>query len=315
MAFRIMSVLALSIFCAVAAHIQMPPDPLAEARTLAKTGKLAESEAILERYVLAHPESADAHSLLGYVLFREQKPTESLAEFTAGAKFLHPKADELKVVASDYVMLGDYSDADKWYSEVVKETPDDADTWYLLGRTRYSESIFAEAVRCFEQALALRPRDVESENNLGLSWRALNDTGKAQAAFQTAIDWQGSTPADAQPFLNLGMVLVDAKEFDKALPYLLKAVDISPENPAIHEHLAKVYEGQNTLPKAQSELEKAIELAPKASGLHYKLGRVYRNEGMRDKAQREFELSEQLSSTHSSTATPNPLKPEVPAPQ
>jgi tetratricopeptide (TPR) repeat protein len=307
--------MAWAITCPAAAPGQLPPDPLAEARTFATAGKLAESEAILHPYVLGHPESADAHFLLGYVLFREQKATESLAEFTAGAKFQHPRSDELKVVASDYVLLADYSDADKWYSEVVKETPNDADAWYLLGRAKYSESIYPGAIKCFEQALALRPKDVESENNLGLSWRALNDTEKAQAAFQTAIDWQGSAPADAQPFLNLGTVFVDAKDFDKALPYLLKAAEISQENPAIHEQLAKVYEGQSSLPKAQAELEKAIELAPKASGLHYKLGRIYRSEGMREKSQHEFELSEQLSSTHSSTATPNPFKPEVSAPQ
>src|SRR5215472_11500803 len=121
-------------------------DPLAQARSLLDAGKLAQSESVLRSYLATNPESADAHFLLGYALFREQKAKESLAEFTAGAKYRRPRADELKVVAADYVILSDYSDADKWFSQVVAEAPNDADSWYLLGRTKYSENEFQAAI-------------------------------------------------------------------------------------------------------------------------------------------------------------------------
>src|SRR5215472_2341316 len=110
---------ALAFACAVSALCQPPNDPLSKARNLLDAGKPAESESVLRNYLAAHPESPDAHFLLGYILFREKKATDSLAEFTAGAKYRRPRADELKVVAADYVMLGDYSDADKWFSEVL----------------------------------------------------------------------------------------------------------------------------------------------------------------------------------------------------
>jgi tetratricopeptide (TPR) repeat protein len=294
---------------------EQPADPLAEARTLAEKGAAAKSEDLLRGYIAGRPTSADAHFLLGYVLFREQKAKESLAEFTAGAKLRRPKADELKTVASDYVMLGDYSDADKWFSEVTSETPGDADAWYLLGRTKYNESAFVEAISSFERALDLHSKWVEAENNLGLSFRELNEPEKARSAFQTAIDWQGDAPSDAQPFLNLGTLLADQRAFDKSVTYLARAAALSPENPRIHDELAKVYEAQNQLGQAQSELEKAVALAPSASELHFKLGRIYRREGMRDQAQREFDLCDKLNSTHSSVETPNPYIPEKAAPQ
>src|ERR1700757_2238290 len=104
-------------------------------------------------------------------------------------------------------MLSDFSDADKWFSQVVSETPDDADAWYLLGRTKYNENEFAAAISAFERALGLRPRYVEAESNIGLAWKELNAPDKARAAYQTAIDWQGDAPVDAQPFLNLGTLL------------------------------------------------------------------------------------------------------------
>ena len=300
-------ILFLLIGCARISVCQQQADPLANERALMADGKLAESEAAVLIYLKANPSSADAHFLLGYVLFREKKATESLAEFTAGAKFRRPGPDELKVVASDYVMLGDLGDADKWFSEVVAEAPNDADANYLLGRTKFNENNFRAAISSFERALILHPKKVEAENNIGLAWRELNDLKKAEAAFQTAIEWQGDTPVDAQPFLNLGTLLADQSRTEQAIPYLLKADALSPENPTVHEELSHVYAAQQNLSKAQNELEKAVALAPNVSSLHFKLGQIYRKEGMRDRAQEEFAVCAKLSGAHSSDKTPNPI--------
>jgi tetratricopeptide (TPR) repeat protein len=302
----IRSAVAVAIVCAASASCQTTTDPVAQARALLDAGKAAESESLLRTYLAQNPSSADAHFLLGYALFREQKARESLAEFTAGAKLRRPRADELKVVAADYVELGDYSDADHWFSQVVSEAPDDADAWYLLGRTKYNENEFAAAISAFERALALRPRYLEAQNNIGLCWRELNEPDKAQAAFQAAIDWQGDAPIDAQPFLNLGTLLANAGKNDEALPFFMKAVSLSPKNPSVHEELGKVYLAMNKLSDAQAELEQAVALAPDASALHYKLGQILRKEGQNDRAQKEFAICERLNGAHSSSKTPNP---------
>jgi tetratricopeptide (TPR) repeat protein len=288
------------------AQCQSAPDPLADARRAIDGGAYVEAAASIKSYLATNPASADAHFLLAYVLFREQKPKESLAEFTAGAKYRRPKTDELKAVASDYVLLGDYADADKWFSAVTEESPSDADAWYLLGRAKYSESRYDEAIPSFERAIRLRPWYVEAENNLGLSWRELNEKEKARAAFRNATEWQGNHPSDPQPFLNLGTLLADEDKLDEALPYLRQAATLAPGNPKVHDELAHVYEAQNDLPHAQSELEKAIAIAPNASELHFKLGRIYRREGNREESLREFGICDKLNGTHSSVQTPNP---------
>jgi len=299
-------------FYTAVALCQVPADPLAEARHMAESGNAAEAESTLHNLLAAHPSDADAHFLLGYVLFREQKARESLAEFTAGAKFRRPTADEFEIIASDYVLLGDFTDADKWFAEAVAESPNDAVANYLLGRTRFNENDFPAAISSFERALILRPRYVEAENNMGLAWRELNDSQKAKTAFQTAIDWQGNTPVDAQPFLNLGTLLADENSYDTAIPYLERAAALSPDNPTVHEELSHVYAGQQNLPKAQSELERAVALAPNISSLHFKLGQIYRKEGLKDRAQQEFAICEKLSGAHSSDKTPNPISIKQP---
>lgn len=302
-------IVALGSLLALSGHCLQSTDPVAGARSLLNAGELAKSEAELRNYLKGEPASADAHFLLGYVLFREERAKDSLAEFTAGAKDRRPGADELKVVASDYVMLGDFGDADKWFTQVVTEKPDDADAWYLLGRTKFNESDFAAAKSSLERALALRPKYVEAENNIGLSWQELNDAEKAKAAFQTAIEWQGTSPADAQPFLNLATLLLDGNEADKAVAYLTRAESIAGNNPKVHEELGRAYLAQHSLSQAATEFEKAIALSPDTSALHFKLGQIYRKEGMIDRAQREFDICAKLNSAHSSIATPNPPAP------
>ena len=295
------------VLSSVIANGQSSANPLAAARALVEQGKLTESESVVRSYLKGNPESPDAHFLLGYILFREKKARESLGEFTAGAKSRRPGPEELKTVASAYVLLDDFVDADKWFSEVVAESPDDANAHYLLGRTRFYENDYPSAIASFERALSLHPRYVEAENNIGLAWRELNDLDKARAAFETAIEWQGNAPTDAQPFLNLGKLLRDQHRPDEAISYLNRAADLAPDNPTVHEELSHLYVAQPDLPKAQAELEKAIALAPNVSSLHYQLGQLYRKQGLADRAQKEFDLTAKLSGSHSSEKTPNPL--------
>ncbi|KAA6463178.1 tetratricopeptide repeat protein [Acidobacteria bacterium AB60] len=285
---------------------QGPTDSLAATRALLDSGKVQEGETAIRVYLASHPSSADAHFLLGYALFREQKAQASLDEFTAGAKFRRPGSVELKIVAADYVMLNDLSDADKWFSQVVRESPNDADAWYLLGRTKYNENEFAAAIAALEHALTLHPKLVEAENNIGLAWKELNDKDKARSAFATAIAWQGDAPLDAQPFLNLGTLCAESQENEKALPLLLRAQSLAPGNPSVHEELGKVYLAMNRLAEAQAELERAVALSPETSSLHYKLGQVLRKEGQSARAQEEFAICERLNGAHSSSKTPNP---------
>lgn len=291
----------------VSGIVQAQPayDPVASARVMVSQGKIIEAQKVLQAYVAVNPANANAHFLLGYVLFRLEKAKESLAEFTAGAVYRRPDPNELKIVASDYVLLKDFADADKWFSAVVTESPLDENGWYLLGRTQYNEEEYSKSAESFRRALALKPKYVEAENNLGLALSALNQKPDAQKAFESAIAWQGDAPYDAQPFLNLGVLLAARGGNDKALTYLKEAVTLAGDNPKTHEELAKAYLATQQLEHAQSELEAAVKLAPGTSSLHYQLAQIYRKRGLTELAQEQFAICEKLGNAHSSTETPN----------
>ena len=77
---------ALLLLSARAAVCQTPGEPMQEAQSLLAAGRLPEAEAVLRQYLKANSSSAEAHYLLGDVLFREKRAVESLGEFTAGSK-------------------------------------------------------------------------------------------------------------------------------------------------------------------------------------------------------------------------------------
>src|SRR5271170_6958922 len=80
-------------------------------KCLVNLGKFGEAGAALQEYQWKHPQSEDAAYLLGYVRFREGKAADSLQMFTAAAQLKPPTADDLKIVALDYVLLNDFDDA------------------------------------------------------------------------------------------------------------------------------------------------------------------------------------------------------------
>jgi tetratricopeptide (TPR) repeat protein len=291
-----------SRYAALTGAHSAPDTPLAEARSLLDAGKPGDAERVVRAYLAEHKNSADGHYLLGYVLFKEQRAKDSLAEYTEAARYRTPRPADLEVVASDYVLLKDYPDADKWYTKAVEWNPEDALGWYYLGRTKYNENRFDEAVAAFERCLKLQPKDVKAEDNLGLAYEGLNRTEEAMAAYRQAIEWQASeTQKNAGPYLDLGSLLVETGKATEGLPHLRQALAISPGDFRVHRQLGKAYTRLNDLEKARAELEKAIELAPDNAPIHSMLAQVYRRLGLTEKAKLENERYAKLTSGNSSS--------------
>jgi tetratricopeptide (TPR) repeat protein len=311
------------------------PDPgLAPARSLLQQGMLGEAEADTRTYLQTHADSADAHFLLGFILFREiqgkwlesgkkdaeasryntgdlsgslttyrdAKVKESLAEFTTGAKYQAPGSFELKIVALDYLLLKDYINADHWLTRSIESDPRDAQAWYYMGRTKYSESQFSEAIQAFAHCLKLEPRNIQAENNVGLSYEALGQRDQAIQAFQNAIAWQSETQAkDPEPFVEVAHLYLEQNQPERAVPYLEQSIAMFPRVAKAHQTLGKAYSLLHRLPEAQAELEKAIALEPETASLHCMLGQVYRQEGRVSDAKTEFDRCTELQQTSSRT--------------
>ena len=233
---------------------------------------------------------------------REDKPADSLKEYTSAAALRTPTAMELRNVALDYVLLKDLPDAERWMNRSLAMDGNDAETWYAMGRLHYTQGRYGDALTCFQKTLALNPRSVKGENNLGLAYEALNRNDDAVQAYRTAIAWQKDDPASSeQPLLNLAILLLHRNQVAEAEQLLEQAAKIAPKEPRIHENLGQVYQRTGRVADAVKEFAAAVKLAPENPRYHYLLGQAYRRDGDDAHAKQEFARSAALNGSHSTS--------------
>jgi type II secretory ATPase GspE/PulE/Tfp pilus assembly ATPase PilB-like protein len=145
------------------------------------------AEQAFREYVRKNPASSAGCYLLGYVLNRENKPRESLEIYTKAASLAPPTADDLKIVALNYVLLNANADAIHWLQRAVQMDPQNKDAWYYLGRAYYTEARLPDARAAFEKVLELDPRNAKAENNIGLIYESSAKPEDALAAYRNAI--------------------------------------------------------------------------------------------------------------------------------
>lgn len=274
---------------------------IVQARQLLQHGQYAEAEIALRETLARNSGSAEAHFLLGYALFGEHRPKDSLQEYTTASRLGAPSSEDLRCVALDYVLLQDFGDADHWLTQALTEDAKNAEAWYDLGRVRYTEARYEDARDAFEKALELEPRSVKAENNLGLAYEELHQPDAAAAAFRLAIAWQETaTHPSEQPLLNLAALLMDRNDVDAAQPLLEQAAVLAPGNAEVHKQLGILYSRRNETEKAKTQFEQAVAATPDDASLHFLLGQSCRRTG--DEAEARRELARAAALLHGASA-------------
>lgn len=264
-------------------------------KSLVNLRQLGEAKTALENYARSHPQSDDAAYLLAYISFRQDKPRESLKLFTQAAKLKPPSANDLMIIALDYVLLNDYSDAAHYLESSLKMNPDDVEARYHLGRVRYQQNQFDLAIAAFEEVIKRDPADVKAYDNLGLSLEGKNETDAAVAAYRKAIELdQAGASHSEQPYLNLGSLLAKSNRLEDSIPLLTRASQIAPDQFKVHYELAKAYFDSGRLDPACGQAEAAVKLNPADSSGHYLLGRIYQRLNRKQMAGEQFRMTSAL---------------------
>lgn len=267
-------------------------------KAFSNLNRFSDADAALQKYVVSHPQSYEALYLLAYVRFREDKPEDSLELSTRAAKIATPKADDLKIVALDYVLLKDLSSAERYLRQALAMHPQDPEMRYSMARVLYEENKFDLAVAEFKELLRLDPGNLKAQDNLGLALEGKGEMQAAAAAYRKAIEMESAAqPHSEQPYINLGALLNKLNDANGALPPLLRAAEIAPRSAKAHLELGRAYVSLDRLEDAQRELEESARLQPEEGAAHYLLGRVYRRLGNNDQAAKEFALTEEIIRT------------------
>jgi Tfp pilus assembly protein PilF len=85
------------------------------------------------------------------------------------------------------------------------------------------------------------------------------------------------------------MIYLDSGDMEQAQNAFLHAIELSPENPLPHYHLASIYSNQNKYDLAERELNTIIKDYPDFAGSYYNLAIVYLLQEQYNKAARSME--------------------------
>jgi Flp pilus assembly protein TadD len=154
------------------------------------------------------------------------------------------------------------------------------------GRAELSKEDLASARARYEEALAKRPDDPETLNNLGLALERLGQVDDAVLRFSRAA--QLGTQNWAYHF-NLAHALSQRQNWDRAISEYRIAVGLFPSDSATQCNLATALQKKGDDVAAIPVFEKAIQLAPSDPTCHLSLALSLEQAGRTADARREYQ--------------------------
>lgn len=211
-----------------------------------------ESMNMFENLVEYHPDFNESYYFLGF-FYSNQKMFEK-ARIT-WEKFLSLSENEEK---KEEVMLKlkeieDYVTYEKGYSLIlngdcekglelllpmVEKYPQWWNLLFFVGLAYRNLNQYDNAIQHFKKVLLIKPSQVDAMNELGLSYMSINDFDKAEKYYKKAL----LLKEDHEILCNLGVVYIYKEEYENALEYIQKSVNLCPEDEIALKWLEKLQE-------------------------------------------------------------------------
>jgi len=137
----------------------------------------------------------------------------------------------------------------------------DRQFYFQIGAACERAHLYKRAEDYLQKCIDMGPDDAEALNYLGFMWADRGEhLPKARAYIEKACKME---PTNAAYLDSLGWVLFKLNQPDAALPWLVKAVDLSPEPDAtILDHLGDVYFTLHQMGKAMECWRKSLAVEP-----------------------------------------------------
>ena len=181
------------------------------------------------------------------------------------------------------LMIRRYQDAKDHLQEyLLKQSPDDAELWELLGRCYAETGEYDKAIEYFKKAIEFTPTRVEVYPRLAGVLRY--HSSQIKEADQWMEKLVQNNPKSAQAHFLYGSYLKSIDADDKAMKEALKALSLSPDNRDALWLAAQCYLSKDDFEKARSHAQRGIKLYPDNITMYTTLADIELRAGKRDKA-------------------------------
>src|SRR6202167_861841 len=161
----------------------------------------------------------------------------------------------------------DIPEAEGHYLRAVELDPNFAMAYARLGVVYLNTSQVAKADKYFAKAYALSQNVSERERLYITGHYYQNVTGNMPKVIEALQESIQTYPAQVDSYINITAAYSALGEFEKALPFAHKAVEMQPEDSIAAENMLSIYLGLNQINQARTEMERAQKLGLDTSTL------------------------------------------------
>ncbi len=228
--------------------------------TLDKIGEGRRAAEAFHKAIEIDPQYAAPHNNLGAWLY-ESGDVDAASQSWARAASLDPSYVSPIVNRAVMEFEGDKpSVAEVRLENLVKAGRATADVWFNLGVFAYRRGLPEKALKCMEEADALRPHHPETLNNLGVLYLRSEDGGRrAERALRACIELDPKMP---KAWDNLGLTLYRDGRHAEAREAFEKEVELAPTDSFAHYNLGCALAAEGREADAAAAFRKATELEP-----------------------------------------------------
>ncbi|HZH91953.1 MAG TPA: tetratricopeptide repeat protein [Pyrinomonadaceae bacterium] len=159
-------------------------------------------------------------------------------------------------------------------NESLEKFPTSPRLWFALGLAHFKSSKNDEAARAFTRVVSLNPKFAPALAYLGMTYIELGRYDEAVKLYEQALAIDAS--AGIVNYLVADALLKqNSADMARVESHLVRAVRSDETFAPARLALAKVHLRDNRLTEAVAQLERVVRLAPDLAEAHYQLGRVY----------------------------------------
>lgn len=177
--------------------------------------------------------------------------------------------------------LGHCDEAIRSFDKALKIDPRNADAWINKGASLHDLGRYEEAIQCCDEALEIDPRDAKAWYSKGASFNHLGRYDEAIQCCDRALDID---PGDTGAWINKGQSLHHLGRYDEAIQCCDRALDIDPGNTGAWNNKGPSLDNLGRYDEAIHCYDKALEIDPGDAGAWSNKGNSFNNLGLYDEA-------------------------------
>lgn len=260
---------------------QMPGEPTLLLRLGACEYQLGNFSAAADSFrqvVRAEPDLPPALLGLGTSLVAVGRSNEALPFLEKAVKLAPSNRMTRRALGYSYVESGEFLKGEEVLRQLVKEDPQDWESWFYLGTLLFNRHYDGSALQALEESLRIHPNNPEAEINRGSALAGVGRTREAEAQFQQlAVDPKLANSAEF--LLAYAQLLFQMERCEEALSKIEVALEHAPKAAKLHFWKARILFNMDEPDRAIPEAERAVALAPELPNARNLLLRMYRAKG------------------------------------